>query len=183
MRCSVLGIAEAHCIECKWAVSGHGKCRTWQDIEEEVPFSEVIWTFKLLPVLQRQLSHEGEGDRGRIGVQYMSIAQENSPLEGAAQIIHVVPGSAAEEAGIQRGDVVLAVDGNVLERECIILQIELLPAGLETLVTLKIQRGWRRKWIFEIAVEELPGNQSAHRRPTGRQGSSAALDGRNGIYY
>ena len=82
--------------------------------EDDVPFSEVVWTQSVAASAEAIIAR-GEGDRGQIGVQYMSVAEDQGP-EGAAQIIHVIPGSAAAEAGMQRGDVVLAVDGNALEK-------------------------------------------------------------------
>ena len=126
-------------------------------IEEEAPFSEVTWVQSVVASAESIISR-GEGDRGRIGVQYISLAQENIP-EGAAHIIHVVPGSAAEEAGVQRGDVVLAVDGNALENNVTFSdQIAISRPG--DVVTLKIQRDGVEMDV-EIAVEDLPGDRVA----------------------
>ncbi len=69
-----------------------------------------------IPVQRLQNSAEaiiarGEADRGRIGVRYRPLAVANGLPEGAAYIIRVEPGSAAERAGIKSGDVILSVDG------------------------------------------------------------------------
>ena len=58
----------------------------------------------------------GSEDRGRIGVQYTPAIANQALPGGAARILHVEPGSAAEKAGLRRGDIVMAVDGSLLEK-------------------------------------------------------------------
>ncbi|MEM7256309.1 MAG: PDZ domain-containing protein, partial [Pseudomonadota bacterium] len=127
--------------------------------EGKVPFSEVIWVESVEAAAEAIIAR-GEGDRGRIGVQYMAIAQEDVP-EGAAQIIHVVPGSAAAEAGMQRGDVVLAVDGNVLEKN-VSFSDRIATTRPGDIVSVKIQRDGE-EMDLQIAVEELPVKDKANR--------------------
>ena len=118
--------------------------------EDDIPFSEVIWIQSVAASAEAIIAR-GEGDRGRIGVQYMSIAEANT-LEGAAHIIHVVPGSAAEDAGVQRGDVVLAVNGSFLEKN-ISFSDQIAASRPGDIVTLKVQRDGEEIDI-KIAVEE-----------------------------
>lgn len=125
-------------------------------IIDNVPFSDVIW-MQTVATSAEAIIARGEGDRGQIGVQYMTIANA-SGAEGAAHIIHVVPGSAAADAGVQRGDVVLAVDGNNLEKNVSFAdRIALSRPG--DVVTLKIQRNGEEMEV-DIAVEELPDRRS-----------------------
>ena len=122
------------------------------DILDETPFSNVIWT-QTVAASADAIIARGEGDRGRIGVQYMSLSQADAP-EGAAHIIHVVPGSAAAEAGVQRGDVVLAVDGNTLEQN-VSFSDRIAASRPGDIVTLKIKRNGTEIDV-KIAVEEQP---------------------------
>ena len=89
--------------------------------------------------VSEQLIQKGQVGRAHLGVQYGPISAAVAP-EGAARIIRVEPGSAAEEAGIRAGDVVLAVDGTSLKNH---LELSERIAGGEPgdVVLLKIQRG------------------------------------------
>jgi len=127
--------------------------------EDEVPFSEVVWTQSVAASAEAIIAR-GEGDRGQIGVQYVSVAEDQGP-EGAAQIIHVIPGSAAAEAGMQRGDVVLAVDGNALEKN-VSFSDRIAASRPGEVVTLKIQRNGE-EIDMQIPVEELPDHRNTNR--------------------
>ncbi len=65
-----------------------------------------------------QLVETGRVERARLGVQYQEataslIRNENLP-RGTAQVMEVQEGTAAEEAGLQSGDLILAIDGQEL---------------------------------------------------------------------
>lgn len=94
------------------------------------------------------MAQEKEG-RARLGVQYGPITAVVSGLNGAAEIVRVEPGSAAEVAGIQAGDVVMAVDGAKLDSH---LELsERVAAGLPgEVVTLTIQRAGQ---AIDMAVQ------------------------------
>jgi len=66
-----------------------------------------------------QIIEEGEVQRGRLGVRYgpanQSLIQNEDLPSGAAVIGSVEDGSAAEEAGLQPGDIVTAVNGEPLQ--------------------------------------------------------------------
>ncbi len=69
--------------------------------------------------IAEQLIEHGKVRRARLGVQYTAVSPaliEALDLpHGAAQVISVVEGSAADKAGIQEGDVITAIDGKPLE--------------------------------------------------------------------
>ena len=66
-----------------------------------------------------QLIQNGEVERARLGVEYIgatkALIEALELPDGAAQVAQVVPGGAAEKAGIQEGDVITALDGKELE--------------------------------------------------------------------
>lgn len=66
-----------------------------------------------------QLIENGEVERARLGVQYISATKALIDAldlpSGAAQVAQVVPGGAAEKAGILEGDVITALDNQELE--------------------------------------------------------------------
>ncbi len=90
-----------------------------------------------------QLIQEGEVRRARLGVSYgpasQSLIQNENLPSGAAVIRQVVDGSAADEAGLEAGDVVTAIDGQELDNH---LQIGNRVAGKRpgNEVTLTIRR-------------------------------------------
>ncbi|HEY5802858.1 MAG TPA: DegQ family serine endoprotease [Lysobacter sp.] len=66
-----------------------------------------------------QLRSTGKVSRGQLGVQVQQITSESAhglglPDSSGALIADVLPGSPAEKAGIERGDVIRAVDGRAI---------------------------------------------------------------------
>lgn len=65
-----------------------------------------------------QLIESGEVERARLGVEFIgatkALIEALDLPEGAAQVARVVPGSAADKAGIQEGDVITALDDQEL---------------------------------------------------------------------
>lgn len=62
----------------------------------------------------------GQFDRPFLGVRYQQIPQQTALLNDVPQgalIREVVPGSAADEAGIQEGDIITSIDGRDLKGE------------------------------------------------------------------
>ena len=68
--------------------------------------------------ISSQLIAEGKVNRARLGVQYApaseSLIEALKLPRGAAQVMKVTEGSAAEKAGIQEGDVITALNGKPL---------------------------------------------------------------------
>ena len=66
-----------------------------------------------------QLIDNGSVSRGFLGVGFEGISENLSKNldvpRGAAQIVNIMEGSAAEEAGLQNSDIVIAVDGRELQ--------------------------------------------------------------------
>jgi serine protease Do len=68
-----------------------------------------------------QLKTTGQVRRGQIGVQVQAITTENArgfglPDTRGALVADVVPGSPAEKAGIERGDVIREIDGRQINQ-------------------------------------------------------------------
>lgn len=65
-----------------------------------------------------QLIGSGEVERGLLGVWFwgvpQSLAEALGVSRGAAQVTDIAPGSAAEEAGIQEGDIITGINGTPL---------------------------------------------------------------------
>ncbi|GAA5079525.1 DegQ family serine endoprotease [Lysobacter panacisoli] len=66
-----------------------------------------------------QLRATGKVSRGQMGVQVQAVSSADAkgwglPDTGGAQVVEVLPGSPAEKAGIERGDVIRAIDGRAI---------------------------------------------------------------------
>ncbi len=94
-----------------------------------------------------QLIDTGEVERGFLGVEFGSVPQSLAEAldvsRGAAQVARIVPGSAAEEAGLQEGDIITGINGTPLT------DAYQLPATIGNMlpndrITLDIVRGKER---------------------------------------
>lgn len=78
-------------------------------------------------LVSEQLMENGSVERGRLGVEYApsstSLIQALDLPRGAATVGRVVPGSAADKAGIKAGDVIIAVNGIELNNSLELSQI------------------------------------------------------------
>jgi serine protease Do len=94
--------------------------------------------------VSNQLIETGSVERARLGVQYTAASQSlirNEELpRGTAQISSVMDGSAADDAGLQAGDLITAVDGEELDDS---LQISNIIGSKQPgdVVELTINRG------------------------------------------
>jgi S1-C subfamily serine protease len=102
------------------------------------------------PIMDQALAGEPLA-RPYIGVWYRSVnpaiaEAEDLPVDYGAYIINssggdpIAPGSPAEEAGLQAGDVIVAVNGEQLSSEAD-LAIALLPYAPGDTITLRVLRG------------------------------------------
>lgn len=66
-----------------------------------------------------QLIDRGSVSRGFLGVEFDGVSETLSQAmdvpRGAAQIVRIVPGSAAEQSGLEKNDIVIAVEGHALQ--------------------------------------------------------------------
>jgi Do/DeqQ family serine protease len=105
--------------------------------------------------VMEQLVDFGEVRRGRLGVAVQSvtpdIAQALGLERGVGAIVAAVePGSAAAEAGLQRGDVIVAVDGETVETSgSLRSRIGLLEVGEDVRLTV-LRNGDRRMVDTEV---------------------------------
>jgi serine protease Do len=107
----------------------------------------------LLPQLRK-----GRVVRGTIGITIQKITPElkhklNLIDEKGALVSHVVPGGAADKAGIRRGDVIVAFDGkDIKESSELSYTISSTPIGKVVTVAV-VRRG--QKIRFGVPIEEL----------------------------
>ncbi len=107
-----------------------------------------------------QLIAHGKVSRGNLGVQTQDITPNIAKLLGlkddnGAVVTRVMPGSAADHAGLQVGDVLTAINGTPLENADQLNNAEgLLPAN--STVTLSVLRnGATRQVTAQLAPEKL----------------------------
>ncbi len=105
--------------------------------------------------VMEQIVQNGEVRRGRIGIVVKDLTPEASqsarlPLRGGAVIAEVAAGSPAEQAGMQKGDIVVAVDGKPIRSAAQLrnsvgltqvghrIQLTLTHAGAEHTVSVEV---------------------------------------------
>jgi serine protease DegQ len=110
--------------------------------------------------VMRQLIASGKVNRGNLGVETQDITPRIAQILGlkatdGAVVVRVAPGSAAEDADIQTGDVITAIDGKPLHNAQELRNAEgLLPVG--STVKLSVQRnGSTRDVSTRLASEKL----------------------------
>jgi serine protease Do len=110
--------------------------------------------------ISKQLQATGTVSRGRLGVSIQEVTKElalSFKLEGAsgALIASVEPGSPAQKAGLQRGDVLLKYDGKAIENA---VELPRLVAGSRpgTTVTLDLWRQGTNRSVT-VTLGEFPG--------------------------
>jgi serine protease Do len=120
--------------------------------------------------VMEQIVETGGVRRGRIGVVVRGVAahasQSSAPtLPEGAVIAGVAPGSPAEQAGIQKGDIVVAVDGRPIRSATQLRNsVGLTRVGHRIELTL-LRNGTERN----VAVEIVPANDNTATIPTERR--------------
>ncbi len=111
-----------------------------------------------------QLIEHGKVVRGWLGV----VVQELTPavaealgLNHGVIVLKVVPGSPASKAGLQPGDIILAVNGKPIENASQ-LQFEIMKTKPGTEITLTVMRGEKRLDL-KVRIEELPSPKELKR--------------------
>jgi serine protease Do len=124
-----------------------------------------------------QLIDHGEVQRGYLGVGFEPISQSLArALEvptGSAQVSTVEPGSAAARAGLEPGDVIVAVEGREL-RSAYDLRAEIGTKRPGDRVRLEIMRGDQRRTLnVELGRRDEEIVAAPDRRPPGRDAQPA----------
>jgi len=120
----------------------------------------------LVKSLVPQLEHSGRVSRGWLGVALQEITPEIAKTLKLAKthgalVADVVPGSPAEAAGIQPGDVVVAVDGKAIEGYAQLSRtVALISPGAKAGVTL-VRDGKERRVEVTIAERDEGGGLAA----------------------
>ena len=115
-----------------------------------------------------QLKEKGKVTRGMLGVQVQNVTPELAKSFGmtepmGALVAEVNPGTPAEKAGLQRGDIILEFDGHPIHEmnELPRLVAETHPG---TTSTLKVLRNGKEK-TFKLTVTELKEERQAQVTP------------------
>ena len=140
-----------------------------------------------------QILEHGEVRRGLLGVSVQSIdpdLAENLGLEttDGALVSQVMPDSAAERAGIEPGDVVLSVDGEVVT-DAASLRLRVGMHGADESVKISLLRDGEKMTVTARLGEALAGPVSAQDMHPGLEGagfqtvnpSSPGYDGAPGV--
>jgi serine protease Do len=131
------------------------------------------------PVME-QILKQGKVIRGYLGISIQTMSPELSKSFGSkttqgALIADVVPGGPAAKAGLRRGDIVLAVDGEpVLDSRRLTLRISQATPG--TAVALRLLRDGQEQNI-RITLGELPSDPERAQAPAVQRGQGTVLEG------
>jgi len=131
------------------------------------------------PVME-QILKQGKVIRGYLGVNIQTMTPELAKSFGSkttqgALIADVVPDGPAAKAGLRRGDIVLAVDGEpVLDSRRLTLRISQAAPG--TAVDLKLLRDGQEQSI-RITLGELPSDPERAQGAGAQRGRGTALEG------
>jgi serine protease Do/serine protease DegQ len=122
----------------------------------------------------QQLARSGEVKRGRLG-----LSMEDAAGVTGATIADVQQGSAAAQAGLQKGDVVTAINGRPVRGGAELrARLGVVPAG--DTVELKVQRGSEAR-ILKARIEEIEKAQAAGQAIEGLAGATFADAQRRGL--
>jgi serine protease Do len=123
--------------------------------------------------VMRQLIAQGHVVRGYLGVGIQDLTPElaaglGAPRPGGALVGDVEPGGPAGRAGLQRGDVVVSLDGQpVTDSHTLRVRIASMAPG--TVARLGVQRD-RRPLELSVSLGTLPGAQATAAASSGQGG-------------
>jgi Do/DeqQ family serine protease len=122
----------------------------------------------------QQLAKTGEVKRGRLG-----ISMEDAVGVQGATIAEVQQGSAGAQAGLQKGDIVTAINGRPVRGSAELrARLGVVPAG-ET-VELRVQRGTESRAV-KARIEEIEKSQASGQAIEGLAGATFAEAQRRGL--
>jgi serine protease Do len=117
----------------------------------------------LARLVAAELKDRGHVDRGYLGAGFQpltdSLQEALGVARGGALIADVMPGSPAEQAGLQKGDVVVAMNGRVL-RDFRRLQLYAAQAKPQSVVELTIARAGTET-VIPVKLAKRPGTAAA----------------------
>ena len=131
------------------------------------------------PVME-QILKQGKVVRGWLGVSIQTLSPELAKSFGSrttqgALIGDVVPDSPAARAGLRRGDIVLAVDGEpVLDSRRLTLKVSQAAPG--TAIDLKLLRDGQEQNL-RVTLGELPVDPERAQAPGAQRSQGTALEG------
>jgi serine protease Do len=129
--------------------------------------------------VMRQLIHGGHVRRGRLGVTVQAVTSDLAKGLGLSEVkgalvSSVVPGGPADEAGVERGDVIVRLDGNEIE-DSNALRNQISSTAPDSKVALTVLRGGHQKTI-SVRLGELEDKRAAE-----NEGSGSAEGGKLGL--
>ncbi len=134
--------------------------------------------------IAEQLIDAGRVRRARLGVQYTAaspaLIEALGLPRGAAQVMSVVEGSAADKAGIREGDVITAIDGKPLTNS---LELSTIIAGMKPGQTVEItlnRAGEERTVTVTLGASE---EETAEARPGGKPSTRGEIEEKLGFSY
>ena len=128
----------------------------------------------------KQLREDGKVSRGLLGVQIQGVTRELAEAMGldkpvGALVDSVNPGSAAEKAGIQSGDIILEFDGETIETSNDLPPIVgANPPGTEAEVLIS-RNG--KKQRLEVVLDSLEADEEGNITTTTQDGAQSNLLG------
>jgi len=128
----------------------------------------------------KQLREDGKVSRGLLGVQIQGVTRELAEAMGldkpiGALVDSVNPGSAAEKAGIQSGDIILEFDGETIETSNDLPPIVgANPPGTEAEVVIS-RNGEKQR--LEVVLDALEADEEGNITTTTQEGAQSNLLG------
>ncbi len=117
-----------------------------------------------------QLVQDGRVQRAQLGVQYSATTDALIDAldlpRGAAQVASVVPGSAAEKAGIREGDVIVSLDGHELDN-ALALSTDIGSRKPGTTVRITVNRqGDEKTFTVRLQASDAAAASATDETPT-----------------
>ena len=119
-----------------------------------------------------QIIKNGHVTRAYLGVMAQEVTPSiakafHDPNVGGALVGDVTPDSPASRAGLQKGDIILAIDGKPVNNSAELrMHVSLMAPG--TQVSVKVLRGGEDR-TFNVTLEEMPTQQAKNDEPQNNQ--------------
>jgi serine protease Do len=117
----------------------------------------------------QQIVERGQVRRGSIGVSIKDLSPANGATQEGVVIADVSRGSAAEQGGIKKGDLVVAAGGRLI-RSAARLRTELGLTPVGERVQLTVKRGGV---LHNVSVEVAPASETSRTKSISREPTRA----------